>query len=49
MDKTNSVSSAGIGFGVVIAMILSNEINHSIMWMIIHGFLGWFYVLYRIL
>jgi len=39
-------SSGGIGIGVVIAIILSWTVNHSIGWMIIHGLCGWFYVIY---
>jgi len=30
----------------ILAMILSYHTNHSIFWCIIHGFLGWIYVIY---
>ena len=36
----------GLTMGAVIAMILSWEVNHSILWMILHGFCSWFYVIY---
>jgi hypothetical protein len=48
--KLGSGSSAGlygIGFGSAIAMILSFELNHSILWMIAHGICSWLYVFYR--
>ena len=35
-----------IGFGVILAMIISWDQNKSILWAIVHGFFGWFYVLY---
>jgi len=43
---SNNYVSGGIGFGSVIAMILSFDINHSIGWMILHGFISWIYVIY---
>jgi hypothetical protein len=36
----------GIGFGCALAMILSYTLNHSILWAILHGIFGWFYVIY---
>lgn len=36
----------GLGYGGVAAMILSYSVNKSIMWMLIDGWLNWFYVLY---
>jgi len=41
-----SEKGAGIGLGTVIAVVLSWTTNHSIAWCIIHGFFGWFYVIY---
>ena len=32
--------------GGVIAMILSWTHNHSILWLVVHGLCGWFYVIY---
>jgi hypothetical protein len=39
----------GIGLGTIIAVVVSWSRNKSILWAIIHGFLGWFYVLYALL
>lgn len=39
-------TSAGIGFGCVLAIVISWTAWHSIWWAIIHGILGWFYVIY---
>jgi len=41
-------SSGGIGLGSVLAVVLSWMANHSIVWAIVHGLLGWIYVLYYI-
>jgi hypothetical protein len=38
-----------IGFGTIIAMIISWSVNHSILWLLIHGFFGWFYIIYYLL
>ena len=39
----------GIGLGTIIAVVISWSRNKSILWAIIHGILGWFYVIYAIL
>ncbi len=36
----------GVGFGSALAIAISYTNNHSILWAIIHGILGWFYVIY---
>ena len=36
----------GVGFGSALAMVISYGANHSILWAIIRGILGWLYVLY---
>jgi hypothetical protein len=38
---------AGIGLGSALAVVLSFDLNHSVLWAIVHGVLSWFYVLYR--
>jgi hypothetical protein len=41
--------SAGLGmwgFGSILAVTLSWSVNHSILWMIVHGIFSWFYVIY---
>lgn len=39
----------GIGLGTLIAVLLSWMVNKSILWAIVHGFFGWFYVIYYLL
>lgn len=39
----------GIGFGSALAMVISYTTNLSVGWAIIHGLLGWIYVIYHIL
>jgi len=39
----------GIGLGTLIAVVVSWSRNKSILWAIIHGLLGWIYVIYAIL
>jgi len=39
----------GISFGTAMAMIISYTHLNSLLWMVIHGVLSWFYVIYFIL
>ena len=39
----------GVGFGSALAMVISYDANHSILWAIIHGIFGWLYVVYAAL
>jgi hypothetical protein len=36
----------GVGFGSALAIAISYTSNHSILWAIIDGILGWIYVIY---
>ena len=45
MSKTTSAGS-GVGIGSIIAVVLSWATNHSIGYCILHGILGWGYVIY---
>ena len=36
----------GVGFGSALAIAISYTANHSILWAIVHGILGWLYVIY---
>jgi hypothetical protein len=36
----------GVGFGSALAIAISYTANHSILWAITHGILGWLYVIY---
>ena len=38
--------SSGIGMGTALAMVISWSVNNSIGWAILHGILGWLYVIY---
>lgn len=46
VSHTNSAAKAGIGFGSALAITISWSANHSILWAILHGLFGWFYVVY---
>ena len=37
---------SGLSMGSALAMIVSWSVNKSILWCILHGIFGWFYVLY---
>lgn len=39
----------GIGIGNIIAAILSWNRFHDILWMLVHGFFGWLYVIYYLI
>jgi hypothetical protein len=36
----------GVGLGTIIAVVVSWSRNNSILWAIVHGILGWLYVIY---
>ena len=42
----SNAAKAGIGFGSALAITISWSANNSILWAIIHGILGWLYVIY---
>jgi hypothetical protein len=42
----NTATQAGIGLGSAIAVAISWSLHKSIIWAAIHGFFGWFYVIY---
>ena len=43
----NTKKTISVGLGSGSAMILSFNLNHSILWMMIHGVLSWIYIIYR--
>jgi hypothetical protein len=43
---TSEGAKYGIGFGTALAIAISYDNNHSILWAIIHGFFSWLYVIY---
>jgi hypothetical protein len=46
MSARDTVVSSGVGLGGALAVAISWSLNQSIVWACIHGFFGWFYVLY---
>jgi len=48
-SATTYTVGSGISIGAVIAIVASWSRNKSILWAIIHGFLGWFYVIYYVI
>ena len=46
MSKANTAASTGISFGSALAITISWSQWHSILWAIVHGVFGWFYVVY---
>ena len=40
---------SGVSFGSALAMVISYTAWKSILWAIIHGLLGWIYVVYYII
>ena len=47
MSAKGGAVTAGVSMGMALAMILSFQLNHSILWAIVHGIFSWFYVIYR--
>ncbi len=47
--KSNEVVKNGIGFGACLAMVISFVTWKSVFWAILHGLLGWFYVIYYLI
>jgi hypothetical protein len=45
-DVRGTATQAGIGLGSAIAVAISWSLHQSIIWAIVHGFFGWFYVIY---
>ena len=46
MSTRVEVVRSGIGFGSALAIAISWNANHSILWAILHGVFSWFYVIY---
>ncbi|OPB95287.1 hypothetical protein BAS10_10480 [Elizabethkingia meningoseptica] len=44
--KVDTVINSGLELGAIIAVAISWDRNKSILWAIIHGILGWIYVIY---
>jgi len=48
-EVRNQAARAGIGLGSALAVAVSWSLHKSLLWAIIHGFLGWIYVIYHAL
>ena len=48
-STAKSTAKAGISFGSCLAMVISYTAWHSIPWAILHGILGWLYVIYYVI
>jgi len=48
-SRTKVVAKAGVGFGTALAITISWTANKSILWVILHGILGWLYVIYYLI
>ena len=45
---SNAAAGAGLGFGAALAIVMSWTANKAILWALLHGLLGWIYVIYYI-
>lgn len=45
-EVRNQAARAGIGLGSAIAVAVSWSLHKSLLWAVVHGFLGWIYVIY---
>lgn len=45
-SPSTDAARAGIGLGSAIAVAISWSLHKSLLWVIIHGILSWFYVIY---
>jgi hypothetical protein len=43
----DTAAQAGIGLGSAIAVAISWSLHQSTLWAILHGFFGWFYVIWH--
>ena len=46
MEMRREAAKSGITFGSALAIAISWSANQSILWAIVHGLLGWIYVVY---
>lgn len=48
-ERGKSTTKQGVGFGVVLAAVISYVNWRSVGWAILHGFLNWVYVIYYVI
>jgi len=46
MQTKVEIVKSGITFGTALAMAISFNVNHSVLWAALHGVFGWIYVIY---
>lgn len=46
--NNQTTTSSGLGWGVLLAVIISWTESHSILWALLHGVCSWLYVLYYV-
>jgi hypothetical protein len=46
MERRIEIVKSGITFGTGLAMAISFNVNHSVLWAAIHGVCSWLYVVY---
>jgi len=49
MKMQRDVVSSGVSLGSALAIVISYTAYKSVLWAIIHGILGWLYVIYFLL
>ena len=49
MGYGKEVVRSGVGFGTALTMVISWSLNKSVFWAILHGVLGWLYVIYYVI
>ncbi len=47
--EIEKVTYGGIGLGTLLAVLVSYATGHGLGWIILHGFLGWIYIIYYII
>jgi hypothetical protein len=45
-NRRNVVAGSSIGLGAALAVVMSWTVHKAVGWAIIHGILGWVYVVY---
>jgi hypothetical protein len=45
-SRSSGAAKVGVGFGSALAITISWSANQSILWAMLHGVLGWVYVIY---
>ena len=49
-SKGNTAAAgAGLGIGAALAIVMSWTANKAVLWAILHGVLGWLYVIYYLI